>query len=146
MQTASSINLHMKIWFFTMIYCFSGSCDLVFLVLIVRWPSSSINYMNYRLASGSFFRSINLIGIFLIFDENDKWLQFPYNPWAARGKYHWHVLGLVQRAPSFTAPTTYFTLYSLYCKHKTKKLNKIRLQCWNKIDWNRLYYILGANS
>lgn len=44
--------------------------------------------MNYRLESGSFFRSINLIGIFLIFDENDKWLRFPYNPWAAGGKYH----------------------------------------------------------
>lgn len=138
--------LLLKIWFFTMTDCFSDSCDSVFLLSIVRWPSSSTNCMNYRLASGSFFKSINPIGIFLIFAEDDKWLWFPYNPWAAAGKYQSHVLGLVQRAHSLTAPATYLILCSLYCKHKSKKLNKIRRQCWSKVNWNRLYHILGANS
>lgn len=53
--------------------------------------------MNYRLVSGSFFRCISHIGIFLIFAEDNKWLRFPYNPWAAGGKYQLHIPGLVER-------------------------------------------------
>lgn len=74
--------------------------------------------MNYRLASSSFFRSINLIGIFLIFAEDNKWLQFPYNPWAAGGKYQLHILGLVQRT-QLLQHILHFFLYTANMKPKS---------------------------